>query len=136
VDCVKVFDCYNFRFTCMIAISFLYVLLIPYSMEQSPSGEINRFSTSQEIPRILWNPNVHYRIYKCLSPVPILSQRNPVHTPTSHFLTINLYIILPSTPGSPKWSLSFRFPHQNPVYVSAIPHTRFMPQLSHFSSIL
>ena len=24
-------------------------------------------------------------------------------------------------PGSPKWSLSFRFPHQNPIYASPLP---------------
>ena len=45
-----------------------------------------------------------------------MSQLDPVHRPTSHFLKIYLNIILPSTPGSPKWSLSFWFPHQNPVY--------------------
>jgi len=60
----------------------------------------------------------------------ILSQLDPVHTPTSHFLKIRLNIILPSTPGSPKWSLSFRFPHQNPVYASPLPQTRYMPRQS------
>jgi hypothetical protein len=30
--------------------------LLTYSMEQSPSQEANRFSASQEILHILWNP--------------------------------------------------------------------------------
>ena len=84
-------------------------------MEQSPS-EANRFSASQEIPLNFWNPKIHYRINTCQAPVPILSQLDPVHTTTSHFLKIHLNIVLPSTPGSPKWSLFLRFPHQNSVY--------------------
>ena len=98
-------------------------------MEQSSSWEANRFAASQEIPRILWNPKVHYRIHKCPPPVPILSQLDPVHIPTSHFMKIHLNIILPSAPGSPQWFLSIRFPHQNPVHASPLPHTRHMPGL-------
>ena len=58
--------------------------------------------------------------------VPILSQINPVHAPI--FLKMHLNIILPSTPGSFKWSLSLRFLHQNPARTS-------LPYVLHASSI-
>jgi hypothetical protein len=56
--------------------------LLTYLMENSPSWEANQFAASQEIPRILWNPKVHYRIHKCPPPVSILSQLDLVHKPT------------------------------------------------------
>jgi len=68
-------------------------------MEHSPSWETNWFSGSQEIPCILCNLKVHYRIHKRPPPVPILSQISPVHTFTFDFLMIYLNIILPSMPG-------------------------------------
>jgi hypothetical protein len=63
--------------------------LITYLLhEQSPSSEANRFAASQ-IPHILRNPKVHYRIHKCSPPVPIVSQLYPIHTP---HLNIGVYI--------------------------------------------
>ena len=106
---------------------------LTYSMEQSPSCEANRFSASQEIPRVLWKPKVYYRFHKCPPTVRILSQIDPVHTSTSHLLKNHLNIIFPSTPCSPKWALSLKFPHQNPVYASPLTHTRYMLHPSHSS---
>jgi len=85
---------------------------ITFSMEQSTFWEANRFSASQKFPRILWNPKVHYRIHKCLPPVPILSQIDPVHTHThiplpedpSKILSSHLRLCLPNglfPPGFP-----------------------------------
>ena len=100
-------------------------------MQQSPR-EANRFSASQEIPRILWNPMVHYGIHKCPSPVPILSHVYSVHTPSTTswrlilILSSHLRLALPN-------GLFLRFPHQNPVYASPLPHTRYMSRPSHSS---
>ena len=89
--------------------------LLTYSMVQSPSWEANWFAASQEIPRILWNPKVHYRTHKRPPTVLILGQPNPVHIPTSHLLEIHPNIIHPSMPRSPQWPPSLRFPHQDPI---------------------
>ena len=102
-------------------------------MVQSPSWEANCFAASQGIPRISRNPKVHYRTHKRPPPVSILGQPNPVQITTSHLLEIHPNIIHPSTPRSPQWSPSLRFPHQDPLHHPFLTHTRHMPSPSHSS---
>ena len=94
----------------------VHTYFLTYSTVKSPSWEANWFAASQEIPRILWNPKFHYCIHKPPPNVPILGQSNPVHIPTSQLLEIHPNIIYPPMPRSPQWSLSLRFPHQNPIH--------------------
>ena len=48
-------------------------------------------------------------------------------------MEIHPNIINPSTPRSPQWSLSLRFPHQEPIRSPLITHTRHMPSPSNSS---
>jgi len=103
-------------------------------MVQSPSWDANWFAASQEIPRISRNPNVHYRTHKRPPPVSILGQPNPAHIPTSHILQIRPNVIHPSTPRSPQWSPSLRFPQQDPIHPpTPHPHAPHAQPISFFS---
>ena len=90
-------------------------------MVHGPSWEANWSAASQETPRISRNPKVHYCTHKRPPPVSILGQPNPVHIHTPHHLEIHPNIIRPSTPRSPPWSPSLRFPHQDPIHPLSSP---------------
>jgi hypothetical protein len=79
-------------------------------------------SVSQEIPPLLWNPNVHYRVHKSLPPVIIMSQTNPILIPKPYFPKIHFNIILPYMPRSSEWSLSCTLSNQNSVRISPMRH--------------
>ena len=99
----------------------------------SPSSAANWFAASQEIPRTSRNPKVHHRTHKRPPPVSILGQPNPVNIHTSQLLEIHPNINHTSTPRSPQWSPSLRFPHQDPIHCPLLTHTRHMPSPSHSS---
>ena len=105
-------------------------LLTPWC---SPSRAANWFAAIQEIPRISRNPKVHYRTHKRPPTVSILGQPNPVHIPTSHLLEIHPTIIHSSTSRSLQWSLSLRFPQQDPIQPPLLTHMHHIPSPSHSS---
>ena len=118
------------RCVCWVFFKKRFTYLLTHSMVQSPSCEANWFAASQEIPRISRSPKVHYRTHKRPPPVSILRQPNPVHIPTSHPLEIHPNIIHPSTPRSPQWSSSLRFPYTPP---SPHPYALHAQPISFFS---
>jgi len=79
-------------------------------------------------------PKVYCSIHKRPPSVPIPSQMSPVHNTPILLLEDPFHIVLPITPRSAKWSLSLRFPHQNPVGSYPVSHTRHMLRPSGSSS--
>ena len=87
-------------------------VLLTYSMVQSPSWEANWFSASQEIPRILWNLNIHYRLHKCPPPIRTLSQNDPDHalhsTSCRRILILSSHLRLGLPSGLIKFHIAFK----------------------------
>ena len=87
---------------------------------QSSSWEANTSSTSQTIPRILWDPKVHYRIYKRSSPFPILSQINPVQDSQPHVLKTHIILSSRIGRGLPSGLFSSHLPTKT-LYAPLLP---------------
>ena len=113
--------------------NYLLNYLLTYSMGHSPSWEANRFSASQEIPRILWNPKVHsaFTNDRHLS----LSWASSIQSVPPHPTSWRLVLILSShlRLGLPSGLVPSGFPTKF-LYTSLLsPHTRYMPRPSHSS---
>jgi hypothetical protein len=99
-------------------------------MDHSPYSETNNSSASQNLPHILWNIKVHYRVHKSLPLVPTLSQINSIQT--LPWYVLNIYSnIISHLHLSSKLSLTFRLIHQNHALISFLHHTCNMPSPSH-----
>ena len=88
-------------------------------MELTSPQLVNKFAAFYGTRKLI------YLIQKHPPLVPLLSQRNPFRTTSSHLIHFN--IILPFMPRSSKWSISIRSSHQNPICTSPAPHSCHMP---------
>jgi hypothetical protein len=95
----------------------LLTYLLTYLLHGATKSWLS-LSLSKNIPLSLWNPKFHYRVHTSPPPDPILSQLNPVRLIDPYLPKVHLNVILPPTPRSSQWSLTFRPPNQNPVNTS------------------
>lgn len=77
-------------------------LNISYSMKQRSSSEANSWPARQQIPSVLWNPKIHYRVRKRGLLGPNLGHMSPLYA----------HVLFPSTLSSP-----LRFPDWNSVCI-------------------
>jgi hypothetical protein len=64
--------------------------LLTYLLTELRSWGAVNCAAPQELPSILWNPKVQYRIHKSPPLVPILSHINPIHSIPSYLSKIHL----------------------------------------------
>jgi hypothetical protein len=98
--------------------------------ELSPREVVNCAAT-RELPSILWNPKVHYRVHKRPPLAPILSQIDLVHTTPSYLSMIHFNIVHLPMSWASQWPLTFWLSHQYPTCIPLLPHSCCVPCPSH-----
>ena len=101
-------------------------------MEQSPSCEANRFSGSQEIPRILWNPKRFITVFTTARHL-YLSWARSIQSMPSHPTSWRFILILSSylRLDLPSGLFPSGFPTKTLYKPFLSPHTCYMPCTSH-----
>jgi hypothetical protein len=100
-----------------------HYLLTYLHRKLSPSCEAANCEATQELPRILWNPKVHYRVHESPPLVSILSQIDPVNTIPSYLPKIYFNIVHHPRLCVPSGLFPSRFP-TNILYAFLFSHIR------------
>jgi hypothetical protein len=79
-------------------------------MELSLSREAANCAATRELPSILWNPKVRYRVHKSPPLVPILSQFDPIHTTPTYLFKVHFNIFAHLHFGLPSCLFPSGFP--------------------------
>jgi hypothetical protein len=96
-------------------------------------------SGREEIPRILWNPKVHYHVHRSQPPAPILSHMNPAHS--FHLIYLRSILILSShiytsVLSSSGFPTKFCFHFLSPSLPHSLPIWANLPRSSLFYTFL
>jgi hypothetical protein len=102
-------------------------------MEQSPSWELTGLQLVKKFPTFYGTrkfmttfTRARHLSLSWASPIPYIPPQSTSWR-SNLILSSHLHLVLPS------WSPSLKFPHQNSVHASPLPHTHYMPRPSHFS---
>jgi hypothetical protein len=119
------------RFLCILTYLLTYLLTHSLTLWCRIFEKLTVTQLVKKYPAFLWNPKAHYRVHKSPPLDSILSQMNPIRPINTHLPKVHLNVILPPTPRSSQWSLTFCPPNQNPVNTSPLPHAYHMSRPPH-----
>jgi hypothetical protein len=122
----------------MLFVTCLFTYFLTYSLTPRSTVLLEKLTGSQLVQKFpafyeTWKFTTAFTRARHLSWSRATSIKSMTLHHLFHFLKIHLNIIIPSTPGFPKRSLSLRFPHQNHVCTFPLLYTCHMPRPTHYS---